>query len=316
MASRPATPSRSRARTARRRRRPLGCIAVLLLFASCDHAAPEAGRVGAEAPPPRPLILTLDSGESFDALLERPAPALDTGWGVLMIGGGLGNTLDWGTPGSVTHEGETIALTISGEPHADAPTISRALAERGFSVLRWSTIARGDPLADEWPARATPRTQRELIDQARAALRVLRESIGDGRIILLGHSQGSARAMALVQDEPGLAALVLLAPAYFTREDRVARTVEANGLRFAEEVLRERPLPTLVLFGAKDPSRAVNPDAVCILAGSPGFEGLHAEVYPTLGHQLGPVEGSRHGPIEPAVVGRIAAWCGGLAREP
>jgi predicted esterase len=288
----------------------------LLLVTSCNRIASEASPEEPGETTQRMLVFTLDSGDSFDAVLDRPAPGRDTGWGVLMIGGGLGNTLDWETPGSVTHEGRTIALTISGEPHADAPPISRALTERGLSVLRWSTIARGDPLADEWPARATPRTQQELIDQARAALRALRDSIGGGRIILLGHSQGASRAITLVQAEPGVGSLVLLAPAYFTRDERVARTVEANGLRFADEVLREHPLPTLALFGGKDPSRAVNPDAACILAGSAGFESLHAEVFPSLGHQLGPFEDSRHGPIDRGVVGRIADWCGGLAREP
>lgn len=288
----------------------------MLFVTSCNRIASQASPDDPGEITQREIILTLDSGESFDAVLERPAPGRDTGWGVLMIGGGLGNNLDWETPGSVLHEAQTIALTISGEPHADAPPIARSLAERGFSVLRWSTIARGDPLADEWPARATPRSQQELISQARAGLHALRDLIGEGRVILLGHSQGAARAMSLVQNEPGIAALVLLAPAYFTRDERAARTLESNALLFGEDVLRQHPLPTLALFGAKDTSRAVNPDAACILAGSPGFEGLHTEVYPSLGHQLGPVEGSRHGPIDPAVVGRIAAWCGGLTREP
>lgn len=266
----------------------------------------------------RHLVFSSAPGLSFDAALDFPDDSRRNGWGVLMIGGGMGNTLDWDVPGVVVHDGQTMQFTISGQPHADGPVISQALASRGFVVMRWGTIDRNDPLADEWPVGATPRTQGELLSQARAALSELRSSggVAEGRVLLLGHSQGALRAISLAGSDRSIGGLVLLAPAYFTRDGRVADRLASEGLRFGEDVLRARPIPTLALFGGRDESRAVDAAGVSSLAGSGAIAGLRAQVFPELGHQLGPQAGQRHGPIDTGVVDLLARWCEEVARVP
>lgn len=280
--------------------------------------SPEASADTPHGPTTRRLVFSAAPDLSFDAVLEFPEASRRNGWGVLMIGGGMGNTLDWDLPGVVVHEGQTMQLTVTGQPHADAPALSRALTRRGFAVMRWSTIARDDPFADDWPVRATPRTQGDLLAQARAALGELRASGlgGEGRVLLLGHSQGALRAVNLVESDRSIGGLVLLAPAYFMRDGRVADLLASEGLRFGEDVLRTHPLPTLALFGGRDSSRAVDAAGVSSLADSGIVAGLRAEVFSDLGHQLGPQEGHRHGPIDAGVVELLAGWCEEIARVP
>ncbi len=249
-------------------------------------------------------------GHQFEAVVHTPSPSRNTGWGVLMIGGGLGNRLDWDVPGSLIHNGESMQFTITGEPHADAPLLRAALVSEGLTVLHWSTIAHGDPLADEWPKMATPRTQAELLEQARAALGMLRARPGvrADRVLLLGHSQGAMRAWSLASEDRNVAGLILLAPAYFSRDERVAGSLAKQGISFGEDVVRVCGIRTLAIFGALDKSSAVNADAALMLMNSPGFENLSVHVLPRLGHQLGPQVGDRFGPIDPSVIRTVTEW--------
>jgi len=261
---------------------------------------------------------TTPDGLEFDAVIETPAVSERNGFGVLMMGGGFGNDLDWTSPGSLSIEGQSMQVTISGEPHSDAPAISAALADRGFVVMRWSTIARGDPLADAWPERATTRPLSDMLEHARAALGSLRASglIETDRVILLGHSLGAARACTLAAGDEGVRGLILLAPAYFTRPDRTPASFEAAQMRFGEDVVRDRRLPCLALFGALDDSRAVDSAAAAALAGGAGYESLHVSVRPGMGHQLGPQQGAMHGPIDPAIADALGAWAMAVVVSP
>lgn len=159
-----------------------------------------------------------NAGEAFAALLYSPPPETRSGLGVLLIGGGLGNDLNWTVPGRIEGPDGSQQVTISGASHADAPRIARALAERGHVVMHWSTIAVGDPLANEYPMRMTPRSPSELVALTRDAVAALRAH-GDfdpRRVILIGHSMGGQRAVVVAAEDDGVCALVLLASAQAT----------------------------------------------------------------------------------------------------
>lgn len=250
------------------------------------------------------------NGLRFDALIETPSETQRNGWAVLMIGGGLGNDLNWVTPGTLGGEGQTNQVTISGASHADAPRISEALASEGFTVMRWSTIAQGDPLADQWPVRATPRTLAELTEQTRAALAELRDQpmVRHDQVILLGFSLGAARACTMAAEDESVAALILLSPAYFTRPAKPPASFEANGMRFGAEVLEARSPPTLLVFGELDESRSVDRIGTEVFAQEKGARRVTIRSMPGLGHQLGPQEGDRIGPIDAQVTRMVAEW--------
>lgn len=93
--------------------RTLSLSAALLLVVSRGGSAP---------PAPIAQDLTFESAEGFvfDARLTVPPADRRTGLGVLLMGGGIGNDLDWTTPGHLEIEGERIQMTVTGVTHADA----------------------------------------------------------------------------------------------------------------------------------------------------------------------------------------------------
>lgn len=310
-----------RPQTARAARSPVALLVTVLLLAppACQPQSSNAernARTSGAQYVDRVVSLASVAGETFRGILTEPETGAANGWGILMIGGGMGNDLDWTTPGTIVHEGNTTQLTISGQAHSDAPVLASALALRGFSVLRWSTIAIDDPLAEHWPMQATPRSQAQLIDQATSAIDFLRSFAVEhpSHIILLAHSQGAVRACTILLTDPDIAGLVALAPAYFTHADEQAATLARHGLCTCEEALLAHPRPVLALFGALDGSRAVNADAATMLAGQEHMDQLEVKVFATFGHQLGAFHDARHGPIDPQVVADIAAWCEELVR--
>ena len=146
-----------------------------------------------------------------------------------MIGGGIGNDLDWTTPGFITHQGQQQQVTITGDCHADAPLIAAALAKRGFMVMHYTTIRRDDPQRHRWPNEATVYSLQDLLRFSKAALSTLRGRLGsEDKIILLGHSLGAVRAANIAAVDSNLSALVLLAPAQLTRTSDSDRGQNSN----------------------------------------------------------------------------------------
>lgn len=165
-----------------------------------------------------PFSFATEAGHFFDGRIHLPAEEDRNGYGVLMIGGGLGNDLDWTVPDHLEINGVQSQITITGEPHADAPLIAKALTDRGFVVAHWSTIRRDDPNAN-WPYTMTTYPLPQTVLHAKGALSAFqaRQFHDADRTILLGYSMGGQRACILAQDDPDIAGLVLLAPAQLTR---------------------------------------------------------------------------------------------------
>ncbi|MCK6478481.1 MAG: hypothetical protein L6Q35_16810, partial [Phycisphaerales bacterium] len=305
-----------------------GVFSAAMLLAGCDGSQqetpqrpagvrdPAASASSGDATHRREIRFIVD-GLEFDAVIDAPDTARANRWGVLLIGGGLGNDIDWTTPGRIDNAGQSMQMTISGEEHADAPLLSAALTRLGCAVLRWTTIARGDPLADQWPIRATPRTLPELVAQTRGALAALRGSglVDHDRIILVGHSLGAARACTVASDDAGVRALVLLSPAYFIRTESTPRAFMESGMMHGADLLRERQIPCLILLGSLDTSRAVNGSAILSLAGAPGYKHVNITMCKGMGHHLGPERGGQNGPIDPSVLGITAEWIGAVAQS-
>ncbi len=165
------------------------------------------------------FLFLSDEGFQFDARMVVPPEHMRNGFGVLLIGGGIGNDLLWSVPGRILVHGQEHNLTISGFRHNDASTIARALADAGFTVCHWSTIRRGDPKADTWPMEATMYPMVDQVRYARSALSAFCDQgfIEQERVFLLGHSLGGHRAVNIAAEADGLAGLILLASAAATR---------------------------------------------------------------------------------------------------
>lgn len=256
------------------------------------------------------ISFSLPDGTQFRAALVRPTSEKRNGWGVLMIGGGMGNDLDWTVPGRIIQNEIEIQITVTGETYSDALPIASKLVEQGFSVMRWSTIAQGDPLEDQWPLRATPRTQAELIEQANAALDELKRQTGidERRIILLAHSQGAIRACQLIKKRRTFGGFVALSPAYFATDERHVAKLEKEGLCSCETTLRNHPVPTLAVFGELDTSPVIDIQSAKALADSKEISNLTVKTYADLGHQLGQQTGQLLNPMDSTVIDYIGAW--------
>ena len=261
------------------------------------------------------LSFSLSNATQLNGMLTIPDQR--NNWGVLMMGGGVGNDLDWTVPGSIIHNETEVQFTVSGKSHADGPRLASALADHGFTIMRWSTIAHGDPLEDQWPMRATPRTQAELIDQANAALDCLKSQadIEERHIILLAHSQGAVRACQLIRKREPFGGFVALSPVYFTEVEQIAARLEQHGLNSCETILSKHQVPTLTIFGELDNSPMIDIHAANLLAESKRILNLTVKVHPDLGHQLGKQTGQLLDPIDSSVLDSIAQWCLGLVED-
>ena len=304
---------------------------ILALLALLGLAATVGCR---HAPRHDSLVVALADGRAFVAEIDHPARA--RGAGVLLLGGGYAHDPGWSVPGTVEADGRTVALTISGEPHTDAPRLAAALTARGFVVMRASTVPMGS-------TRAAAVGFEEGVELAAAALRALRAQPGVARVYLVGHSLGATRA-ALIADAD-VAGIVCLAGAYlsYTADsparlaaaaggDPVARTAGVDldsdgaisgweaagatlepiaapefrpGVPWAIDRLRGLGTPVLAIFGGLDPISLHGP----AVAGLPRAEVVYLA---GLGHQLGEEaageEWPRVGPIAPKVVQMVAEW--------
>ncbi len=286
------------------------------------------------APRSAALSVQLGDGRAFVAELDRPPRA--RGAGVLLLGGGYAHDAAWSVPGSMESDGRTLALTINGEAHADAPLIASALTARGFVVMRASTVPLGS-------SEAAPVGFEESLALAAAALRELRAQPGVERVYLVGHSLGATRAALIADADVG--AIVCLAGAYLSRTTASPRALAASalgdpasmaagvdldgdgvvsgwegaaatlnasaasefrpGVPWAIDRLRELGTPVLAVFGGLDPVSVHGP----ALAALPRAEVVYLA---GLGHQLGEEAAGEEwalvGPISPKVVERIAGW--------
>lgn len=281
------------------------------------------------------MSVALESGSAFEARIERPVNP--NGAGVLLLGGGSAHGVRWSMAGWVDSNGQRVRLTISGEEEADAPRLSRALAERGFVVMTSSTTPSGasQPTALGFEA---------SVDAARGAMERLRQEEGVRRVYLVGHSLGATRAALIADRDVG--GIVCLSGAYLSRTSASPRRLAANaplvggvdldgdgvirgweraaaalersddaefrpGTAWAIDRLSALGTPTLALFGGLDPISVHGPS----LERLPNVE---VEYLPLLGHQLGPEEDAEPwplvGPIAPEVVERTVVWLDQLDR--
>ncbi|MFC2105677.1 alpha/beta hydrolase family protein [Candidatus Bipolaricaulota bacterium] len=114
--------------------------------------------------------------------------------------------------GPVNRDGNAIDLT-TGNMVMEIDVyrqLAVALSDVGIASFRFDKRGVGDSEGD-----ATLASRSDLLDDARAAIRALREQPGidPDRIILIGHSEGSYLAPVLAVEDPNIAGVVLLAGA-------------------------------------------------------------------------------------------------------
>ncbi len=86
------------------------------------------------------------------------------------------------------------------------------------------------------------------------------------------------------------------------------------GVPWPSDVIRDRRLPTLALFGGLDPI-SIHGGWLRNLASTEGLDALRVEFRAGLGHQLSREQDGLIGPIDPGVVERIVAWCMALVES-
>ncbi len=169
--------------------------------------------------PIEPFEFTAPDGLRFDARIERAQGAEPNGWSVMLIGGGSITDIDWTIPPRVNDGGTMREFTLDGKPTKDAELIALELRSRGYTVLRWSSIHKDDAKHAADPAQADYQHFDVTADHTRAAFRAFEQRGGfeRGRVILVGHSLGAARAAAVIRDEAGIAGLISIAGAELAR---------------------------------------------------------------------------------------------------
>jgi dienelactone hydrolase len=108
-------------------------------------------------------------------------------------------------------------------PNRPFRDLAWGLASQGIAVLRYDkrTKAHADQITSE--LRATWTVQEEVIDDALAAVRLLRRTPGidPGRIYVLGHSLGATMAPRIGQQDPSIAGLIVMAGLTRPLEDTI-----------------------------------------------------------------------------------------------
>lgn len=162
-----------------------------------------------------PITFTTGNGWQYDGRIELPPAARRRDWGVMILGGGMGTSIDWLVTG---------ALTIDRNPTRDGDTIARALLNEGFVVMRWHAIRRGDPLHAKDPLMLDAPPPPQTVEQARLAFEAFNKKkiVPPEHVFLLGHSLGARRASILTEKHPRIAGMVMLAGAALIPSDLVA----------------------------------------------------------------------------------------------
>lgn len=213
-----------------------------------------AGAIGcASAPmadPSRRALDTIDVSFTDDQdrryAAEILVPTRPNGAAAMLLGGGSVTDMHWTVPGSIDLDGRTIQFTTTGQPIRDADALTAALLNRGFHVLRWSSIHEDDPQRAENPALAEGLPYDKVRALARQALQQLREheATANMSIVLIGHSLGAARAVQIAAGQDDIAALVLLSGAYIS--PLAVRPAEA-GLAISQRHGVQLPAPVAEL---------------------------------------------------------------------
>jgi pimeloyl-ACP methyl ester carboxylesterase len=120
-------------------------------------------------------------------------------------------------------------------PHQMLSRAARYFQEREYSGLRFDFVGRGDSSGD-----AALATLATMADDARVAIRHLREQDGEAKIILVGLCSGCEVAFA-VADEPGVAGLALWSAPVFAAgqsSERIAKKRAGHLKDYARKLLR------------------------------------------------------------------------------
>jgi len=154
-----------------------------------------------------PITFESQAGGIYDGRIEIPAEGRRRPWAVLLLGGGLGTDIDWQLP---------AILSISGQATYDGATIAKALLDEGFVVMRWQAIRRDDSRHAEDPLMMDAPGMAQCFEHARLALAAFRAKkiVPDDHIFLLGHSLGGRRAGMLLEENPKLPGVVMMAGAH------------------------------------------------------------------------------------------------------
>lgn len=168
--------------------------------------------VRAELPEPAgdarivPFSFQTDNGWMYDGRIEIPTKQTPRPWAVMLIGGGMGTTIDWLLDG---------IMTLDGKPTRDADTISSALLDRGLIVVRWEAIRRDDPRRAEDSLMIDVGPFMQTVEQGHKALQAFRgrHLVPRDHLFIVGHSLGAYRAAMLVAKNKKLPGVVMLAGA-------------------------------------------------------------------------------------------------------
>ncbi len=154
-----------------------------------------------------PITFESQAGWIYDGRIEIPVERRRRPWAVMLLGGGLGTDIDWQLP---------AILSISGQATYDGATLAKALLDEGFVVMRWQAIRRDDQKYAEDPLMMDAPSMAQGFEHARLALAAFRAKkvVPDDHIFLLGHSLGGRRAGLLLEENPKLPGVVMMAGAH------------------------------------------------------------------------------------------------------
>ncbi len=154
-----------------------------------------------------PITFESQAGWIYDGRIEIPVERRRRPWAVMLLGGGLGTDIDWQLP---------AILSTNGQATYDGATIAKALLDEGFVVMRWQAIRRDDPKYAEDPLMIDAPSIGQCFEHARLALAAFRAKkvVSDDHIFLLGHSLGGRRAGMLLEENPRLPGVVMMAGAH------------------------------------------------------------------------------------------------------
>ena len=83
---------------------------------------------------------------------------------------------------------------------------------------------------------------------------------------------------------------------------------DSHGIPFGEDALAKRPLPTLVLYGSLDDAQSHHAPILQDLIDAGTLTSVEVRILPGIGHQLGPEQDNRLGPVSNEAIELITAF--------